>query len=136
MRFFSEYFVCYFCISWPKILRIIFTPKTICFSTLFSNFYRFYFWLYVFHVLHYQFFYCCFSKIISNLVSSWVFYFFIFHSFIWGFCFFSFFIWTSFSFSNFSFSNFIFLLSLYLIGWCAYIVGLLAYSCQNMQHQD
>ena len=135
MRFFSEYFVCYFYFSYPKILRIIFTPKTIRYSTLFSNFYWFYFWLDVFHILHYQFFYCYFSKIIRNLVSSWVFYFFIFDSFIWGFCIFKFFISTSFLFLIFLFPI-CFLLFLYLIEWCAYIVGLLADSCQNLQDQD
>ena len=51
MRFFSEYFICHFYFFWSKILCIIFTPKTICCSRLFSNFYWFNFWFCVFHFL-------------------------------------------------------------------------------------
>ena len=50
---FLEYFVCHFYFLWPKIIYIIFTPKAIrCYRSL-SNFYRFYFWLRVFHFLQF-----------------------------------------------------------------------------------
>ena len=62
MKFLSEYFICQFYFLWPKITGEIFTPKTIRCSRLFFNFYRFYFWLRVFHVLHYQFFIIIFPK--------------------------------------------------------------------------
>ena len=45
-----------FIFFWPKILHIIFTPRTIFCSGLFFNFYRLSFWLCVFDVLHYEFF--------------------------------------------------------------------------------
>ena len=50
-RLFFEYFICHIYFLWPKIFRIIFTPRTIRCSRLFSNFYRFNFWFCVFYVL-------------------------------------------------------------------------------------
>ena len=75
MRFFSEYFICHFYFLWPKILRIIFTPKTICCSRLFSNRLLVLFLILCFSCFTLSIFYCYFSKIISNLVSCWAFYF-------------------------------------------------------------
>ena len=40
---FSGYFICHFYFLWPKVMCKVFTPKTICYSGYFSNFYRFYF---------------------------------------------------------------------------------------------
>ena len=51
VRFFSEHFVCRFHFLWPKIMCKVFAPKTIRCSRYFSNFYRFYFWLRVYHFL-------------------------------------------------------------------------------------
>ena len=53
VRFFSENFVCHFYFLWPKIMCNVFTPKTICCFRSFSNFYRFYFWLRIFHCLYF-----------------------------------------------------------------------------------
>ena len=50
MRLFPKYSICHFYFLWPKIIYIIFAFKTVCCSRLFCNFYRFYFWLSVFHV--------------------------------------------------------------------------------------
>ena len=58
---------------WVKFLH----PQTMHCPKFFSSFYWFYFWLCAFLVLYYQFFFY-FLKIISNLVSCWVFYFFSF----------------------------------------------------------
>ena len=69
MRFFSKYFICHFYFFWSKIFCIIFTPKTICCSKLFSNFYWFNFWLYIFRVLHYQFI----IIIVLRLLVTWLF---------------------------------------------------------------
>ena len=99
MRFFSEYFICPFHFLWPKILRIIFTPKAIRCFRLFSNFYWFNFLFCVFYVLHYQFFIIIFPKLL--VIWLVVKFFFFFNSLFSPFSSF-----TSASFSNFSFSSF------------------------------
>ena len=47
--FFSLHFICHFYFLWPKIGFKFFTPSRICCSRLFSSFYWFYFWLFVFY---------------------------------------------------------------------------------------
>ena len=94
MRLFSKYFIYHFYFLWSAILCIILTPKTICCSKLFSKFYRFNFWLCIFHVLHYQFF-IIFSKLLVSLLFV-KFFNFLFLSF------------------NFFISNFYFLLSTFI----------------------
>ena len=82
-------------------------PKQYVAPGFFSSFYRSYFWLCVFHVLHYQFFIVIFPKlfVIWLIAESFHSLFLFFGSFIWASSFFSF------SFSSvisafFSFSNF------------------------------
>ena len=73
MGFFSEYFACHFYFLWPKNLRIIFAPKTILCSRLFSNFYRFYLRLCVFRFLWFgkMFLAYCFNS--YNFVTATIF---------------------------------------------------------------
>ena len=100
VRLSSEYVICHFQFLWPKILRIIFAPKTIPCSRLCSDFYWFYLWCCVFRVLHYQFLIIIFPK----LLVVWLvveFFVFFFHS-----LFSSFNSFISASFSNFSFISF------------------------------
>ena len=142
MRFFSEYFVCHFYFLWPKILRIIFTPKTIRCSRLFSSFYWFCFWLCVLYVLHYQFFIISPELLVIWLVVK--FFIFVFNSL---FLFFISFI--SASFSNFSFilfisASFLFLIFLlfllfqllYLIEQCNSLFYQSQQKYHNFLHQD
>ena len=104
----------------------MFTPKTICCSRLFSNFYRFNFLFCIFHVLHHKFIINIFSKLLITwfLINVLNFLFLSFHPFISTF-YFSTFLLSTFSlisFSNFSlifFSNFspisFFLLIVFLV---------------------
>ena len=99
-----------FTFFWPKILCIIFALKTIHCSRLLFNFYWFYIWLCVFHVLHYQFF-VIFPKLLAIWLVVKVFIL-VFNSLFLSF---SFFISACLSFPNFSFIFLFQLLFLFLI---------------------
>ena len=49
--FFSKHFISHFYFLWIKVMSVIFTFWTMH-SNFFPSFYRFYFWLCVFHVLY------------------------------------------------------------------------------------
>ena len=86
LRFFSEYFICHFHFFWPKILRIIFTPKAIRCYGLFSKFIGFIvdcvFFIFfgkIFLTIHFKHFdfiaLCCLNSNYNNLFerSLWLF---------------------------------------------------------------